>query len=56
MFWPTVLAHKIDSDSPLWDLSARELASNTNYKLPLNKKGEKASKVNLMNSKSEFHN
>ena len=29
MFWPTVLAHKIDSDSPLWDLSARELASNT---------------------------
>ena len=28
MFWPTVLAHKIDSESPLWDMSARDLASN----------------------------
>ena len=28
MFWPTVLAHKIDSDSPLWAVSARELASS----------------------------
>ena len=29
MFWPTVLAHKIDADSPLWDMSARDLGSNT---------------------------
>ena len=29
MFWPTVLAHKIDSDSPLWAVSARQLASST---------------------------
>ena len=28
MFWPTVLAHKIDSDSPLWAVSARQLASS----------------------------
>ena len=28
MFWPTVLAHKIDCESPLWDMSARDLASN----------------------------
>ena len=30
MFWPTVLAHKIDADSPLWDMSARDLGANTN--------------------------
>jgi hypothetical protein len=23
MFWPTILAHKIDEDSPLWDISPR---------------------------------
>ena len=27
MFWPTVLSHKIDSDSPLWDVSARDISS-----------------------------
>jgi len=28
MFWPTVLSHKIDADSPLWEMSAREIGSN----------------------------
>jgi hypothetical protein len=23
MFWPTILAHKIDEDSPLWEISPR---------------------------------
>ena len=27
MFWPTVLSHKIDSDSPLWDVTARDISS-----------------------------
>ena len=27
MFWPTVLSHKIDADSPLWELSARDISS-----------------------------
>ena len=27
MFWPTVLSHKIDADSPLWEMSAREIGS-----------------------------
>ena len=27
MFWPTVLCHKIDSDSPLWDVTARDISS-----------------------------
>ena len=26
MFWPTVLSHKIDSDSPLWDVCARDIS------------------------------
>ena len=29
MFWPIVLAHKIDSESPLYDMSARNIAQNT---------------------------
>ena len=27
MFWPTSLSHKIDADSPLWEMSAREIGS-----------------------------
>ena len=27
MFWPTVLSHKIDADSPLWEISARDISS-----------------------------
>ena len=27
MFWPTVLSHKIDADSPLWEMSARDIGS-----------------------------
>ena len=27
MFWPTVLSHKIDSDSPLWEVTARDISS-----------------------------
>ena len=26
MFWPTVVSHKIDDESPLWDFSARTIA------------------------------
>jgi len=29
MFWPIVLAHKIDSESPLYNMSARNIAQNT---------------------------
>jgi Inward rectifier potassium channel C-terminal domain len=25
MFWPTILAHKIDEDSPLWDIAPRQI-------------------------------
>ena len=26
MFWPTVVSHKIDDESPLWEFSARNIA------------------------------
>lgn len=29
MFWPTVVSHKIDDESPLWEFSARNIASQT---------------------------
>ena len=29
MFWPIVLSHKIDEESPLYNMSARDIAQNT---------------------------
>ena len=29
MFWPIVVSHKIDPDSPLYEMSARNIAENT---------------------------
>ena len=29
MFWPVVVSHKIDADSPLYEMSARNIAENT---------------------------
>jgi len=38
MFWPTVLAHKIDSDSPLWTMTARDI-SNKQFEIVLTMEG-----------------
>ena len=32
MFWPTVVSHKIDDESPLWEFSARNIARFQYYK------------------------
>ena len=29
MFWPIVISHKIDAESPLYSMSARDIAENT---------------------------
>ena len=29
MFWPIVICHKIDNESPLYRMSARDIAENT---------------------------
>ena len=29
MFWPVVVSHKIDSESPLYSMSARDIAEHT---------------------------
>ena len=38
MFWPTVLSHKIDSDSPLWEVTARDI-SNKQFEIVLTFEG-----------------
>ena len=39
MFWPIIVSHKIDSDSPLWEISARDLTSKMQFEIVLTMEG-----------------
>ena len=33
MFWPIIVSHKIDEESPLWEMSARDLTSKMQFEV-----------------------
>ena len=39
MFWPIIVSHKIDEDSPLWEISARDLTSKMQFEIVLTMEG-----------------
>jgi len=39
MFWPIIVSHKIDEESPLWEISARELTSKMQFEVVLTMEG-----------------
>jgi len=39
MFWPIIVSHKIDEESPLWEISARDLTSKMQFEVVLTMEG-----------------
>ena len=39
MFWPIIVSHKIDEESPLWEISARDLTSKMQFEIVLTMEG-----------------
>lgn len=39
MFWPIIVSHKIDEESPLWEMSARDLTSKMQFEVVLTMEG-----------------
>ena len=39
MFWPIVVSHKIDEESPLYELSARDISSKKQFEIILTMEG-----------------
>ena len=39
MFWPIIVSHKIDEDSPLFEMSARDISSKKQFEIILTMEG-----------------
>ena len=39
MFWPIIVSHKIDEESPLWEMSAIDLTSKMQFEVVLTMEG-----------------
>ena len=39
MFWPITVSHKIDEESPFWEMSARDLTSKMQFEVVLTMEG-----------------
>ena len=39
MFWPIIVSHKIDEESPFWEMSARDLTSKMQFEVVLTMEG-----------------
>ena len=53
MFWPIVLSHKIDAESPLYGMSARDIAENT-FEIVLTMEGITPETGNTVQVASQF--
>ena len=54
MFWPIIVSHKIDEESPLWEISARDLTSKMQFEIVLTMEGITPETGNTIQVKAEI--